>query len=45
MVQHLTTSVVDARATASVDRDETSRTAQKDLARGLLRWVLLRKDD
>lgn len=45
MVQHLTTSVVDARAADSVDRDETSRTSQKDLARGLLRWVLLRKDD
>ena len=45
-IEELTRRVVQARvANGGHGRDEASRVAQKDLARGLLRWTLLRGDD
>lgn len=45
-IEELTRRVVQARvANGDQGRDEASRVAQKDLARGLLRWTLLRSDD
>ena len=45
-IEELTRRVVQARIeNGDCGRDEASRIAQKDLARGLLRWTLLRGGD